>query len=207
MNTISDFHGENFFLSNFYEHPFYYNGLQWKTVEHAFQAAKCLRTDEYDKIHAAKTPGEAKRLGRKVSLRPDWDEARNDVMRECLLMKFLTNPELLEKLCATKDALLIEGNTWNDRYWGQVRDAQGQWNGQNMLGKLLMEIRDNYLAGNYCWVAVDAFEEKKPRILKVFKNLDDAKSFIAKQTARMITHNHTTPFEAGCFRITPILYG
>ena len=115
---IDNFHGEHFFLSNFFESPFWYNGRQWKTVEHAFQAAKCLNGADYDKIHAAATPGEAKRVGRKVALIPMWNYKRVNVMRDCLRMKFLQNDELMQKLLDTGNEYLVEGNNWHDNFWG-----------------------------------------------------------------------------------------
>ena len=65
---INNFHGDFFFLSNFFEHPFWYKGMQWQTVEHAFQAAKCLNQADFNKVFVAETPGEAKRIGRKVEV-------------------------------------------------------------------------------------------------------------------------------------------
>jgi ribA/ribD-fused uncharacterized protein len=203
---INDFHGKHFFLSNFYESPFWYNGRQWKTIEHAFQAAKCMNGSDYDKIHAAATPGEAKRLGRRCALIPSWDNLRVNVMRECLLMKFLGNDEMLTRLLNTGDEELVEGNTWNDTFWGCTRKTDGSWKGNNMLGKLLMEIRENFRADNYCWVAVDRFEnnviDNNTPILKVFKSRNHAMRFIAEQTIDKIN-----PFEAGAYRIKPILFG
>jgi ribA/ribD-fused uncharacterized protein len=204
--AINDFHGRYFFLSNFSEHPFWYNGRQWKTVEHAFQAAKCMNGSDYDKIHQAATPGEAKRLGRRCTLIPNWDNIRIDIMRECLLMKFLCNDELLSQLMSTGDEELVEGNTWNDTFWGRVKKGDGSWKGNNMLGKLLMEIRENCREGNYCWIAVDRFEDNGVKnnatILRVFKNRTHAMEFIAEQTTDKIN-----PFEAGAYRIKPILFG
>ena len=79
--------------------------------------------------------GRAKRLGR-VELRSDWEEVKIEVMREVLRCKFSQNPDLKAKLIATGDAELIEGNNWNDRFWGVCRGV-----GQNHLGRLLMELR------------------------------------------------------------------
>jgi ribA/ribD-fused uncharacterized protein len=204
--AITKFEGEYAFLSNFYESPLWYNGKLWPTVEHAFQAAKCMNSSDYDKIYTAATPGEAKRLGRRCTLIPNWDHIRVNVMRECLLMKFLGNDEMLTRLLNTGDEELVEGNTWNDTFWGCTRNNDGSWKGNNMLGKLLMEIRENYRAGNYCWIAVDRLEDNginsNAPILKVFKNRNHAMKFIAEQTI-----DKTNPFEAGAYRIKPILFG
>ena len=80
--------------------------------------------------------GQAKRLGKRVELRPDWEDVKIDIMRQVLKSKFTQNPELKAKLIATGDAELIEGNNWNDRFWGVCNGK-----GQNHLGRLLMELR------------------------------------------------------------------
>ena len=80
--------------------------------------------------------GQAKRLGRRVELRSDWETVKIEIMRQVLKSKFTHNPELREKLIATGNTELIEGNNWNDRFWGVCRGV-----GKNHLGKLLMEIR------------------------------------------------------------------
>ena len=141
---INDFHGEFFFLSNFYNSPVQYNGKTWPTVEHAFQAAK-VDPETAEKILHAKTPGEAKRLGRHGKMRPDWDTARVDVMLACLRSKFLDNPELKQKLLDTGDEVLVEGTTWHDNYWGVCSCPKCRDKGiigVNMLGKLLMIVRE-----------------------------------------------------------------
>ena len=142
MRVIDDFHGEYHFLSNFYVHPLQYNGMTWRTSEHAFQAAKAADPVEMMAIKMAPTPGRAKKLGGKeyCRKREDWEDVKIDVMRGVVKSKF-SDPELAAKLLATGDAELIEGNTWYDTVWGQVRDEDGNWVGENHLGKILMEVR------------------------------------------------------------------
>ena len=82
-------------------------------------------------------PSKSKALGRKVTLREDWDEVKNRVMLEIVRNKFKQNPELKEKLIATGDAYLEEGNWWGDRTWGVCNGV-----GENRLGKILMKVRD-----------------------------------------------------------------
>jgi hypothetical protein len=127
------------FLSNFHPSTIYVNGKSYPTVEHAIQAHKTLDETSHDLIRRAKTPGEAKKLGRAVILRPDWEEVKVDLMRDFVRKKF-ENPFLRPLLVATGDAELIEGNTWNDRFWGVCRGS-----GLNWLGKILMEIRGEIL--------------------------------------------------------------
>ena len=81
-------------------------------------------------------PQAAKRLGRRVELRPDWESVKYDVMYQVCKAKFTQNPNLLERLLATGDAELVEGNTWGDQVWGVCKGV-----GENHLGKTLMRIR------------------------------------------------------------------
>lgn len=136
---IDRFDGEFEFLSNFFPCEVAQDGILYPTVEHAFQAAKTL--DNFDKmqIAIADTPGKAKRLGRKVVLRSDWEEVKLAVMEDYLREKFCAGSELREKLLATGDEELVEGNWWNDTFWGVCNGV-----GQNNLGKLLMKLRAEY---------------------------------------------------------------
>ena len=138
---IDRFDGKFAFLSNYYDSPCEFEGIIYPTVEHAFQAAKTLNQLARQRIAAAPTPGQAKRMGRKVQLREDWELVKTDVMRECLKSKF-SNPVLKTQLLATKDATLIEGTTWHDRCWGICTCPECKGAGENRLGKLLMELRE-----------------------------------------------------------------
>jgi hypothetical protein len=115
------------------------------SVEHYVQAAKSLDHGVQDEILAAATPGEAKRLGRKVQLRPGWDERRFGVYRRALAAKFAPGTPLAAWLLATLPYAIAEGNTWGDRFWGQVRE-DGTWVGENWLGVLLMARRAELVA-------------------------------------------------------------
>ena len=137
---INKFDGKYAFLSNCVESKISFEGLTYPTVEHAFQAAKSLSEEEQAAISIAKTPGIAKRLGRKVVLRPDWEEVKIEVMRQCLAKKF-EHPDLYAKLLATGDEELVEGNHWHDNFWGVCSCEQCQSQGLNYLGKLLVELR------------------------------------------------------------------
>lgn len=147
VETINQFKGKYFFLSNFYvgEHIRY--GLYpYASGEHLFNALKTTDLDEQEWVRYAPTPGEAKRRGRQVTLRPDWDdEIRYKAMRTVIGRKFMQSFSLSVNLYTTFDAELIEGNTWHDNVWGDCtcgRPACAE-QGQNHLGKLLMEYRDN----------------------------------------------------------------
>lgn len=130
---IDGFFGEYYFLSNFSDE----GGVQ-PTVEHWYQAGKAVRAGDAEKIMAAATPGQAKKLGRRVKLRSDWEEIKIDFMRELLYEKF-EEPTIRAKLMATHPRELIEANDWGDDFWG---DCSG--NGKNVLGDLLEEVRQWY---------------------------------------------------------------
>ena len=133
---IDRFAGEYAFLSNYSASPFRINYVLFPTMEHYFQANKADNQNDYLHIAYAPTPGEAKRLGRKIQLRSDWEEIKDEVMLTGLRKKF-ANPELRNLLLATGDEELIEGNYWGDTYWGVCNGV-----GQNKLGKLLMQVRE-----------------------------------------------------------------
>lgn len=139
MEPVTSFSGDYAFLSNFYRADVQLDKKVYPTTEHAFQAAKTLEPGERRMIQLSGTPGIAKRLGRKVKLRKDWENVKLDVMLDLLRQKF-QDPHLREKLLSTGDATLIEGNTWGDKFWGAVL-TDGKWVGQNHLGKLLMKVR------------------------------------------------------------------
>ena len=137
MDKIDLFRGEYAFLSNFQKCNIEFEGNIYPTVEHTFQAAKTFDKEERKRILSFTSPIIAKRIGRKVKLRPDWEDVKCDIMLLLLKKKF-EDPELAEKLLATGDAELIEGNNHGDRFWGMVNGE-----GKNILGKLLMEVRDD----------------------------------------------------------------
>ena len=137
MKYISKFTGKYSFLSNFYLVPLYHDGIWFTSSESAFQASKA--TNILVKLRFANlSPSDAKNLGRKIELRSDWEKVKINIMKEILYQKFLI-PNLFTKLLDTDDAILEEGNTWGDAFWGKVNGS-----GENNLGKILMEIRDNF---------------------------------------------------------------
>lgn len=132
---IKEFRGDYYFLSNFYEAPVTWDGITYRNNEAAFQSAK-LEDKMAREQFATLDPSSAKRLGRRVLLRSDWEQIKYNIMQEICMAKFTQNEDLREKLVATGDKYLEEGNTWGDKIWGTVN---GQ--GQNMLGKILMGVR------------------------------------------------------------------
>jgi len=128
--VIDSFKGEYAWLSNFWIEK---NG---KSVEHFYQAYKTVNSETYNWIISSDTPGEAKRRGRRSILRADWDTIKVSVMRKLLQKKF-EDPDLRQKLLDTDGYELIEGNWWGDQFWGVCKGR-----GENMLGRLLMELRE-----------------------------------------------------------------
>lgn len=139
-SMIRIFREQHFFLSNFYKTEIYYRGHVYKSAEHMFQAAKCLKKSDREKIRNAKTAKTAKILGRFVKLRRNWDLDRVRVMEGILRMKF-RNAKLKRLLRETGDRMLIEGNYWHDTFWGVCGCTKHERTGQNLLGKILMKIR------------------------------------------------------------------
>lgn len=144
-NMILCFQGDYHFLSNFHLAQFEWNFCpSWNSVEAAFQSAKCITEEERRKFSdMSLTPNEAKRMGQRVQLRPDWEQVKDGIMEEIVYEKFFQIESFARKLIDTGDAELIEGNTWGDTYWGvDLHTMQGK----NKLGKILMKIRDELSA-------------------------------------------------------------
>ena len=134
---IDLFREEYEFLSNFYPAKMEYEGIPYWNAEAAFQAQKCLLEEDKEQF-CGLAANKAKKLGRQVPLRPDWEEVKVEKMTGIVRAKFMQNPELAEKLLATGERALVEGNSWHDVFWG-VDSATGQ--GENHLGKILMQVR------------------------------------------------------------------
>ena len=153
---INEFRNEYYFLSNYY--PCFveirYDGnnlpVLFKNAEAAFQASKAQSFSEFVSF-ASLDPATAKKKGRRINLRPDWEEIKDSIMTTIVYNKFLQNKELADKLLATGDEELIEENTWNDTYWGICNGV-----GKNQLGKTLMRARE-YI--KHCRLMKEEIEE------------------------------------------------
>lgn len=129
-------------MSNFYAQDMMFDGDKYPTSEHAFQAAKCVNRADKEKIITAQTPASAKKIGGQVKLRSDWEQVKDSIMEDVLKAKF-SDERLRELLNQTKGYELIEGNWWHDQYWGTCScELHNSIPGKNMLGKLLMKVRD-----------------------------------------------------------------
>ena len=123
------------FLSNFYPCQIEYEGIIFPSVEHAYQAAKTpiksIRLECLDM-----RPREAKKWGTTIPIRQDWEDVNLDIMRELTRKKF-SHPSFAKKLLDTGDVVIEETNYWHDTFWGVCNGI-----GENWLGKILMEVRE-----------------------------------------------------------------
>lgn len=143
---ILKFSKEYDWLSNFHklEKPMEHLGLSFETIENYYVGMKTLDIEERRFISIL-APGKAKRYGRKLQLREDWENVKLSVMRFGTRYKFsINNPILRQKLIDTGDVFIREGNNWGDTYWG-VDTFTGE--GENHLGKIIMKVREDILEG------------------------------------------------------------
>lgn len=138
MNLIQEFKDEFRFLSNFYSSPVKVDGILYPTAEHAYQAQKTLDENRRREIANLPSPGAAKKEGRKLLLRKDWEYIKFSVMYRVVLNKFRQNSLLAKMLLETKDIWLVEGNRWGDEIWGKCLKKN---QGDNWLGRILMLVR------------------------------------------------------------------
>jgi ribA/ribD-fused uncharacterized protein len=131
-------------FSNFARYPIELKSKTWPTSEHYFQAQKFVGTEHEEEVRLTESPRIAAQMGRDRNrpLRSDWEMVKDDVMREAVMAKFTQHLELQDILLGTGYSLLIE-HTENDSYWGDG----GNGKGKNMLGRVLMEIREKMKAG------------------------------------------------------------
>lgn len=136
--TIAHFDGKYSFLSNFYNSEVIFEGQTYPSVEHAYQAAKTTNpvARKVFQKPTTLTAGQAKRLGKTLDLRPHWEAIKVGIMFQLLTEKF-TDTNLRLRLQATETEELIEGNDWDDTFWGVCNGV-----GENMLGKCLMKVRE-----------------------------------------------------------------
>jgi hypothetical protein len=144
---IQKFEGRYGFLSNFYPCLIEHRGISYPSVEHFYVAQKCngpqfmngvqyTPADFREMIARIPHPGTVKKMGAKMSIRKDWDEKKLEFMNWAVREKF-KDEKLAQMLLETGEYELVEGNIWNDTFWG-VCDGKGH----NHLGKILMCVRD-----------------------------------------------------------------
>lgn len=131
---IKEFQGNKRWLSNFTPCEVFLDNVAYPSTENAYQAAKTTIIEER-KPFVGMTAGQAKRAGKKVTIRDDWDEVKLEVMEDLTRQKYAQEP-LKSKLLGTGDMEVQEGNTWGDTFWGI---CEGK--GDNHLGRIIMKIR------------------------------------------------------------------
>lgn len=137
---INSFKGDYSFLSNMhrFSKPIIFDSMDFFTVEHAYVAAKTTDLNERIHIQNLESPYQVKKYGRTLKLPSYWDNVKFILMSNLVLQKFQNNEDLKQLLLDTNGEVLVEGNTWNDRYWGQCPIGVGE----NNLGNLLMSTRE-----------------------------------------------------------------
>lgn len=146
LPPVRTFQGEYRFLSNFWKTTVVFEDLTYYSTEAAFQAAKTtdlmkrlefvMHTDKDTGKTVMTTASQTKTMGKLVRLRDDWDDVKLDVMYRVNMYKYTHDDLLRRKLFNTGMRELIEGNEWQDTYWGVCNDF-----GDNHLGKILMRVR------------------------------------------------------------------
>lgn len=138
---MASFRGEKYFLSNMYPCPvtIKIKGelITFKSSESVFQA---LRSPDRLKEFIPLNGFEAKKHAKSCARRADWFDVSLDVMMYALRCKFTQNPDLAAKLMALEGDI-VEVNEWHDTFWGVCNGV-----GENHLGKLLMQLRDELRA-------------------------------------------------------------
>lgn len=140
LGPIQGFTGAYRFLSNFWPANVTYEGVVYPTVENAYQASKFPKEDR--KPFETCKPAEAKSHGKKAHLTEEWKARRYNTMYQLNKQKYALNPHLRELLVSTRDRYIEETNHWGDTYWGVCKGV-----GENHLGRLLMNIRDDLKTG------------------------------------------------------------
>jgi ribA/ribD-fused uncharacterized protein len=136
QNKINGFFGKWRFLSNFWECPITFEGLEYPSVENAYQAAKTLDIESRKQFQNI-TPKESKSIGKKMEIRDDWEMVKLEIMLHLSLEKFTRHTHLGTQLIETDDSYIEESNFWHDTFWGTHNGI-----GENNLGKILMKVRD-----------------------------------------------------------------
>lgn len=147
INPKHMFSGDLAFLSNMYPCPvsvsIHGEVYIFKSSEAAFQAGKCMKESDIEYLTQLTSGRDAKKFGRNVKLIPNWENYKLEWMRYVCECKFIQNQDLFDQLLETFPLLLVETNTWNDTFWGVCNEI-----GENHLGKILMDIRDQGLSRN-----------------------------------------------------------
>ena len=183
--AITSFRGDYGFLSNMHSVPVKWDGRIYQNSEAAFQSAKSMEPEERNTF-CSLNGVTAKRQGKKVLLRKDWEDVKDGIMEEVVRAKFTQNPELAKKLVATGDAQLMEGNNWHDTYWGvDSRTLEGE----NHLGVILMKIRAELSQGDYLEMVEKAKAEKEEADRQAAETLEKERQEIQAKLDQIPTYD------------------
>jgi ribA/ribD-fused uncharacterized protein len=137
------FYTPDFYVfNNFSAHAVEFRGQLYPTAEHAYQAAKCTDTIGKEEIRNARSPLQAKDLANgkfRPARDPEWDAKKLAIVAEILRAKLAQHTEAREALARSRDDQIVEDSP-TDYFWGAGADGSGQ----NMLGKIWMQIRDTH---------------------------------------------------------------
>ncbi len=167
---INKFEGRFHFLSNFYPCKIEHKGIKYPSVEHYYVAMKITEMQLLDGVYYTAAdfreliskipnPGDAKKIGQRIKVRKDWDEKKLEFMNWACREKF-KDEKLAEMLLTTGDEVLIEGNWWHDRFWGVCTCPKCNNTGENNLGNILMNIREEIKIQNQKPSIEDIIKEK-----------------------------------------------
>ena len=134
---LRGFFGRSAWLGNSYPVGFRIGGMTWKSVDHFVFANRAIKEGDREAVRLAETPVGARNVSKEIRWRPDWKEADAENMEAAVEAKFMQNVDLGRRLLCTRDTELIHENRWGDKLWGICNGE-----GENLLGKLLMEIRE-----------------------------------------------------------------
>lgn len=145
MKQVLGFKGKFHFLSNFEPCEVVFEGVKYPSTEHAYQASKTLNLN-IRKLYLLVNASKAKRMSKNIKVREDWAEIRTSVMEGLLRQKFSRGTDLGARLMELADYEIWEANWWHDNFWGSCTCDKCGNKGENVLGKLLMKLRDELLS-------------------------------------------------------------
>lgn len=140
-DDVFEFQGKHRFLSNFWSVKVIYDGVEYPSVENAYVASK-FDGKPPSQLQTC-TPEQAKKLGKTANPTASWHGNRVRLMEDLVRQKFSSDPVLKLRLVQTYPGELIEGNSWGDTFWGKCKGL-----GQNHLGEILMQVRDELMGEN-----------------------------------------------------------
>jgi ribA/ribD-fused uncharacterized protein len=126
-------------FSNMELDPITIDGITYPSVENYYQGMKSGHP-KILQIFSKLPPYQAKKEGKRLKLRDDWEQIKFDVMEKALRIKFAPGTSWYTKLKATEGEI-VEWNNWGDKIWGKTLNGEGE----NNLGKILMKIRDEQI--------------------------------------------------------------